>query len=182
MADTVKKTLAIEAPTKGINYGIVDAKSKIPFSLKARDIGNIYLWSPSTGLSSSTIPNPTTTLTIQQLYTIRITNAAGCVTNDSIQVRVFNEYTVFVPSGFSPDGDGVNDKLNPLLAGIKELKNFRVYNRWGQLLYQTSDKNAGWNGTYSGKLQISETYVWVVEAIDQDGKNILKTGKTTLIR
>jgi gliding motility-associated-like protein len=116
------------------------------------------------------------------LYTIRITNAAGCVTNDSIQVRVFNEYTVFVPSGFSPDGDGVNDKLNPLLAGIKELKNFRVYNRWGQLLYQTNDKNAGWNGTYNGKLQISETYVWVVEAIDQDGKNILKTGKTTLIR
>ncbi len=182
LADTVKKMIAIEAPTKGINYGIVDAKSKVPFSLKARDIGNNYLWSPSTGLSSSTIPNPTTTLTSQQFYTIRITNAAGCVTNDSIQVRVFNEYTVFVPSGFSPDGDGINDKLNPLLAGIKELKNFRVYNRWGQLLYQTSDKNAGWNGTYNGKLQISETYVWVVEAIDQDGKNILKTGKTTLIR
>jgi len=182
LADTSKKAIAIEAPTKGINYGIVDAKSKVPFSLKARDIGNIYLWNPSTGLSSTTISNPTTTLTSQQFYTIRITNAAGCVTNDSIQVRVFNEYTVFVPSGFSPDGDGINDKLNPLLAGIKELKNFRVYNRWGQLLYQSSDKNAGWNGTFNGKLQISETYVWVVEAIDQDGKAILKTGKTTLIR
>ena len=182
LADTSKKLITIEAPIKGINYGIVDAKPKVPFSLKARDIGNIYLWSPSTGLSSTTIPNPTTSLTSQQFYTIRIKNAAGCVTNDSIQVRVFNEYTVFVPSGFSPDGDGVNDKLNPLLAGIKELKSFRVYNRWGQLLYQSSDKNAGWNGTFNGKLQVSETYVWVVEAIDQDGKTILKTGKTTLIR
>lgn len=182
LADTSKKAITIEAPIKGINYGIFDAKSKVAYSLKARDIGTIYLWSPSTGLSSTTISNPTTTLTSQQFYTIRITNAAGCVTNDSIQVRVFNEYTVFVPSGFSPDGDGVNEKLSPLLAGIKELKSFRVYNRWGQLLYQSSDKNAGWNGTFNGKQQLSETYVWVVEAIDQDGKNILKTGKTTLIR
>ena len=182
LADTSKKAITIEAPIKGINYGIFDAKSKVAYSLKARDIGTIYLWSPSTGLSSTTISNPTTTLTSQQFYTIRITNVAGCVTNDSIQVRVFNEYTVFVPSGFSPDGDGVNEKLSPLLAGIKELKSFRVYNRWGQLLYQSSDKNAGWNGTFNGKQQLSETYVWVVEAIDQDGKNILKTGKTTLIR
>ena len=182
LADTSKKAIIIEAPIKGINYGIFDAKSKVAYSLKARDIGTIYLWSPSTGLSSTTISNPTTTLTSQQFYTIRITNVAGCVTNDSIQVRVFNEYTVFVPSGFSPDGDGVNEKLSPLLAGINELKSFRVYNRWGQLLYQSSDKNAGWNGTFNGKQQLSETYVWVVEAIDQDGKNILKTGKTTLIR
>jgi gliding motility-associated-like protein len=182
LADTSKKAIVIEAPIKGINYGIVDAKSKVAYSLKARDIGTTYLWSPSTGLSSTTIPNPTTLLTSQQFYTIRISNAAGCVTNDSIQVRVFNEYTVFVPSGFSPDGDGINEKLSPLLAGIKELKSFRVYNRWGQLLYQSSDKNAGWNGTFNGKLQLSETYVWVVEAVDQDGKNILKTGKTTLIR
>jgi gliding motility-associated-like protein len=64
----------------------------------------------------------------------------------------------------------------------KFLSGFQWLYRWGQLLYQSSDKNAGWNGTFNGKLQLSETYVWVVEAVDQDGKNILKTGKTTLIR
>jgi trimeric autotransporter adhesin len=182
LGDTIKQTFTIEAPVKGIHYGMVDAKSKLPYLLKAREIGKTYLWNPSTGLSNPSIQNPTTLLTSQQFYTIRIINNAGCVTQDSILVRVFNEYTVFVPSGFSPDGDCVNDKLTPLLAGIKELKNFRIYNRWGQLLYQSSDKNAGWNGTYNGKQQVSETYVWVVEAIDQDGKTIQKTGKTTLIR
>jgi gliding motility-associated-like protein len=182
LGDTIKQSFTIEAPVQGINYGMVDTKSKLPYLLKAREIGNSYLWSPATGLSNPSIENPTATLTAEQRYTVRITNNAGCVTQDSILIRVFNEYTVFVPSGFSPDGDGVNDKLTPLLAGIKELKNFRIYNRWGQLLYQSSDKNAGWNGTYNGKQQVSETYVWVVEAIDQDGKTIQKTGKTTLIR
>ena len=182
LGDTIKQSFAIEASVPGINYGMVDAKSKLPYLLKAREIGNSYLWIPATGLSNPSIQNPTATLTAEQRYTVRTTNNAGCVTQDSILVRVFNEYTVFVPSGFSPDGDGVNDKLKPLLAGIKELKNFRIYNRWGQLLYQSSDKNAGWNGTYNGKQQVSETYVWVVEAIDQDGKTIQKTGKTTLIR
>ena len=182
LGDTIKQNFTIEAPVPGINYGIVDAKPKLPYSLKAREIGKTYLWNPATGLSNPFTQNPTASLTAEQFYTVRITNNAGCVTQDSILVRVFNEYTVFIPSGFSPDGDGVNDKLTPLLAGIKELKNFRIYNRWGQLLYQTSNKNAGWNGTYNGKQQVSETYVWVVEAIDQDGKTIQKTGKTTLIR
>ena len=182
LADSIKQIFMIEAPVTGVNYGAVNAKAKVPYLLKAREIGKTYLWDPFTGLSNPSSPNPTASLTAEQRYTVRITNNAGCVTQDSILVRIFNDYTVFVPSGFSPDGDGVNDKLTPLLVGVREMKSFRMYNRWGQLLYQTTDKNAGWNGTFNGKQQVSETYVWVVEAIDEDGKTIQKTGKTTLIR
>jgi gliding motility-associated-like protein len=182
LADSIKQIFMIEAPVTGVNYGAVNAKAKVPYLLKAREIGKTYLWDPFTGLSNPASQNPTASLTAEQRYTVRITNNAGCVTQDSILVRIFNDYTVFVPSGFSPDGDGINDKLTPLLVGVREMKSFRIYNRWGQLLYQTTDKNAGWNGTYNGKQQVSETYVWVVEAIDEDGKTIQKTGKTTLIR
>ena len=154
----------------------------MPYWLSARNFGIAYLWNPFTGLSNPSIQNPTTTLNAEQVYTIRITNNSGCLTQDTVLVRVFNDYGVYVPSGFSPDGDGVNDKLTPILIGIREVKSFRIYNRWGQLLYQTSDKNAGWNGTYKGKPQVSETYVWVLVVITEEGKTILKTGKSTLIR
>ena len=182
LVDSVKKDLTIEVPVPGIHYGAVNAKATMPYWLSARNFGIAYLWNPFTGLSNPSIQNPTTTLNAEQVYTIRITNNSGCLTQDTVLVRVFNDYGVYVPSGFSPDGDGVNDKLTPILIGIREVKSFRIYNRWGQLLYQTSDKNAGWNGTYKGKPQVSETYVWVLVVITEEGKPILKTGKSTLIR
>ena len=182
LADSIKKDLTIEDPVPGIHYGDVNAKAKTPYLLSARNFGITYLWNPFIGLSNPSIQNPTTTLKVEQVYTIRITNNSGCLTHDTVLVRVFNDYGVYVPSGFSPDGDGVNDKLTPILIGIREVRSFRIYNRWGQLLYQTSNKNAGWNGTYKGKQQVSETYVWVLVVITEEGKTILKTGKSTLIR
>ena len=62
------------------------------------------------------------------------------------------------------------------------MKSFRIYNRWGQLVYQTSEKNEGWNGIYKGGEQLSETYAWVIEVINEEGESIQKTGKSTLIR
>ena len=182
LVDSIKKDLTIEVPVKGIHYGAVNAKATMPYWLSARNFGIVYLWNPFIGLSNPSIQNPTTTLKAEQVYTIRITNNSGCLTQDTVLVRVFNDYGVYVPSGFSPDGDGVNDKLTPILIGIREVRSFRIYNRWGQLLYQTSNKNAGWNGTYKGKPQVSETYVWVLVVITEEGKTILKTGKSTLIR
>ena len=182
LVDSVKKDLEIEVPIPGIHYGAVNAKATMPYWLSARNFGIAYLWNPFIGLSNPSIQNPTTTLKAEQVYTIRITNNSGCLTQDTVLVRVFNDYGVYVPSGFSPDGDGVNDKLTPILIGIREVRSFRIYNRWGQLLYQTNEKNAGWNGTYKAKPQVSETYVWVLVVITEEGKTILKTGKSTLIR
>lgn len=182
LADTAKKVLTIEAPVPGIHYGAENVKANSPHLLNARKIGITYLWNPFTGLSNPSVQNPTTSLQADQVYTIRITNYAGCITQDTLLVRVFNDYGVFVPSGFSPDGDGVNDKLTPILIGIREVKSFRIFNRWGQLVYQTSEKNEGWNGTFKGMEQLSETYAWVIEVINEEGETIQKTGKSTLIR
>jgi gliding motility-associated-like protein len=91
-----------------------------------------------------------------------------------------------VPSAFTPDGDGKNDVFRPIAIGIKQITYFKVFNRWGVLVY-SSAKNAyeqsiGWDGTYKGKPQDSAVYVWIVEGVDYLDKKITQKGTVTLIR
>jgi gliding motility-associated-like protein len=89
-----------------------------------------------------------------------------------------------VPDGFSPDGDGRNDKLYPIPIGIREIRMFRIYNRWGTIVYDNKNAsvNTGWDGTYLRTAQPMESYVWIAEGIDNDGKFIRRSGNTILIR
>ena len=82
---------------------------------------------------------------------------------------------------FSPNGDGKNDRLEIYLVGIKIFNFFKVYNRWGQLLFQTTNPQAGWDGRYLGVLQPVGTYIWQVEGLDIDGKIMRRSGSTILI-
>ena len=182
LMDSTKKQLIIEPLIVGVNYPIVNAKKSTPINLVARNVGVNYNWIPGIGLNNAQIRNPIATLNNEQLYKINITLASGCSVIDTQLVRVFIGFDVFVPSGFSPDGDGVNDLLRPILIGIKELHYFKVLNRWGQVVYQTNQINAGWDGTFKSMPQPSETYVWLIEAVDDNGEIIRKSGKTTLIR
>lgn len=90
--------------------------------------------------------------------------------------------TVLVPTGFTPNRNGVNDVLRPLLYNIDKLRYFRVYNRWGQLVYETAEKGKGWDGTLKGVRQPSETYSWIVEATGFNGDVVKQSGRTVLIR
>jgi gliding motility-associated-like protein len=182
LMDSTKKQLIIEPLIVGVNYPTVNAKKSTPINLAARNVGVNYNWIPGIGLNNAQIRNPIATLNNEQLYKINITLASGCSVIDTQLVRVFIGFDVFVPSGFSPDGDGVNDLLRPILIGIKELHYFKVLNRWGQVVYQTNQINAGWDGTFKSMPQPSETYVWLIEAVDDNGEIIRKSGKTTLIR
>jgi gliding motility-associated-like protein len=150
----------------------------------ARAPGRSYLWTPSTGLSSDIIRNPVLDPTREVTYTIRISDLNGCETVDTQFVRIHNKTDIQVPQVFTPNGDGNNDLLYPFIIGIKTLKYFRVYNRWGNLLFESNDWNAskGWNGTLRGKPQPAETYIWVAEGIDADGKPIKRGGNVILVR
>ncbi|RYE23081.1 MAG: T9SS type B sorting domain-containing protein [Sphingobacteriales bacterium] len=88
----------------------------------------------------------------------------------------------FVPTGFTPNKNGKNDVLRPLFNGTVTLKYFKVFNRWGQQVFQTNKVNEGWNGTIKGSPQPSETYTWILEYIDNNGDIIKKSGRTLLIR
>lgn len=150
------------------------------------DNGVIFSWSPSTGLSNTSIPNPISTLNIAAnniKYKVKATLPEGCFAEDEITVRIFStEPDIFIPTAFTPNKDGKNDALKVIGVGIKQLDYFRIYNRWGQLLFETKEINKGWNGTVNGIEQQSGTYVFVAQAIDYTGKVIYKKGTIVLIR
>jgi gliding motility-associated-like protein len=184
LSASLTKNMTVENPPPGIKYPNVLAIKNKATQLSARFIANgySYLWTPSIGLNNGAIQKPIFTASNEQLYRVRLTSAVGCVTIDSVRVSVFENSDIFVPKAFSPNRDGKNDLLFPFLVNIKTLKYFRIYNRWGQRMFQTSDSNQGWDGIYNNIPQPLDTYTWVVEGIDVNGITIFKKGQTVLLR
>jgi len=142
-----------------------------------------YLWSPAQWLSNIGVSNPVALPQADIKYFVKVSNDQGCFDIDSIRVHLFKlDAGIYVPSGFSPNGDGKNDYFHPIIIGMQSLDLFRVYNRWGQLLYSGSDAQKGWDGTFGGKGQDAATYVWYAEGTDYQGKKIKKKGYVVLIR
>ena len=116
-------------------------------------------------------------------YIVRATNAAGCYGQDTITVKLFEKGPdIYMPSGFTPNRDGLNDVLRPICVGIKELNFFRIYNRWGQLVFSTTEIGKGWDGTISGQEQSTANFVYMVQGVDYIGKVIFKKGNVMLVR
>ena len=184
-ASTRSIPVVIEVPIKAIRYPLQYALLNTPVQLNARAIGISARWSPGRYLDdpSSYQPNYFTNELIEQAYTIKLTTALGCVTVDSQLVKTVKEVKVYVPTGFTPNNDGKNDRLRPIMLGVKELRYFRVYNRWGQLAYDMRNGDEkGWDGTVSGMLQDTGVFIWLVEAIGLDNKKYIQKGTVTLIR
>jgi gliding motility-associated-like protein len=148
--------------------------------------GQRYIWSPEIGLNDPSISNPLATLSFDTdsiKYRVRVLDANGCFAEDDVVIRVYKTGPdIFVPSAFTPNGDGKNDILRPVTVGITSLTYFRVYNRWGQLLFTTSEFGKGWNGIYNGAAQPSNTYIFAAEGIDYQGKKVFRKGTSVLIR
>jgi gliding motility-associated-like protein len=94
----------------------------------------------------------------------------------------FAGINIYVPKAFSPNNDGTNDLLKPILVGIQTFHYFTVYNRWGNIVFTTTDPNQGWDGTFKGVPQPVETYLWIAEGIDVNGRKIVAKGMTSLVR
>jgi gliding motility-associated-like protein len=141
-----------------------------------------YLWSPPTGLNNPAIPDPIATITQDITYTVVVTTPDGCKAKDSVMIKAYKGPDIYVPTGFTPNHDGKNDLLTPIAVGIKELEYFKVYNRWGQLIFSTNQLRQGWNGKLGIIDQDSGVYAWIVKGITDDGKVIFKKGTVILIR
>jgi minor extracellular serine protease Vpr len=179
--DSIVKQIVISAPTKSERYKHINAKKGTETSVLARDFGILYKWKPTTLVLDSLSKSTKAIIDKETDFKIYITDNAGCTTIDSQLVRIFDKYNVFVPSAFSPDGNGINDRLRPIIVGIRDIKSFRIYSRWGNLLFSTKDISLGWDGKYKGAILPVDTYTWVFEGVDEDGKSIIVSGKTTLI-
>lgn len=155
------------------------------FTIKAVAGATNFLWTPSTGLSNPNIPDPVVTAGAVGdvlLYKVTASTFAGCTGEGFVKVQVFKGPDLYVPSGFTPNKDGKNDKFFPYPIGIKQLKYFQVFNRWGQMVFSTTTLGHGWDGTFGGREEASGVYVWRVEALDKENRVITKQGTVTLIR
>jgi gliding motility-associated-like protein len=153
----------------------------VSFQLHATG-GDLYFWSPGAGLSSTSGSNPEVTGSSNIVYQLTVKTFGGCTGYDSISVRYVDGPEIYVPSAFTPNGDGKNDIFRPIPVGISRMNFFRVYNRWGQLVYQGDEYMKGWNGTVNGQRADAGTYVWEAEGVDFHGKTVFKKGTVILIR
>ena len=157
-----------------------------PLQLNAVDVNNsgftTYVWSPSYGLNNPAISNPVANLDRDIVYTVNTKTSSGCEGTAFIKVKVYKGPEIYVPTAFTPDGDGRNDILKAIVVGMKEFHYFSIYNRWGQLLFTTSDHRKGWDGKIQGVPQGSGTVVWMAEGIDYKGNTIQRKGTATIIR
>lgn len=182
--DTV--TITILQPVK-INAGrdtLIVANQ--PVQLNAVDVNGSgfvnYTWSPPAGLNNSFINNPVAITNRDITYVVTARTINGCEARDDISIKVFNAPDIFVPTGFTPNGDGLNDIFKPVYAGIRDLKYFSVFSRWGELVFTTRDQSAGWNGQYKGRTQDANVFVWQAEGVDYNGNVVRKKGTVALIR
>ncbi|MGZ3861636.1 MAG: PKD domain-containing protein [Bacteroidia bacterium] len=147
-------------------------------------IGFTYTWTPSTDLSCTTCSNPTSSSTVDIIYTVTVSDKMGCFSKDYVfDVHVLPLASIDVPSAFTPNGDGTNDIVYVAGWGIKELQYFKIFNRWGELLFESNDLKVGWDGTYRGVPQNTETYIYEASALPYiDSKPLFKKGTIKLLR
>jgi gliding motility-associated-like protein len=150
--------------------------------LQARQIGNSALWSPGTNLDNRNSYTPVFRGLVSQQYNIQMKTSTGCVTVDTQFVKTFKKIEIYVPSVFTPGIDGKNDFLRPLLFGFSKVNYFRVYNRWGQLVYEMQSDRPGWDGNVKGNPEVMQAVVWMIEAVDVDGKLHKQQGTSLLMR
>lgn len=142
-----------------------------------------YQWSPDEHISCSSCPNPVFTAMETTTYLVAVTDVSNCFTiSYPLTLTVQKIYSVDLPQAFTPNGDGINDEVYVKGWGLKELVVLRIFNRFGQVVFETTDINQGWDGTFKGKPQPLETYTYVVQVLTHEDKVLSKTGSIRLLR
>ena len=146
------------------------------------------IWRENSGLSCYDCIDPIASPANNTTYFLTATSEDNCSTTDSVFIQVLKVRDVFVPSAFSPNQDGINDRLivytGPEANNIAYLK---IFSRWGEQLFEQrrispNDPDAGWDGTYAGRLLDQGVYVWVAEIDFIDGERIVYSGDVALVR
>ncbi|MEI6189797.1 MAG: PKD domain-containing protein [Chitinophagia bacterium] len=182
------KVLAAATPTAYKLYFL--ANQEVALVTKIDPGYVMYKWSPGTYLSNNNIPNPIFKGEKSVDYTLtRTDTVTSCTVTDEYEIIVTNEVYVSLPNAFTPNNDGLNDKLKvEYSAGVTGAFSFKVFNRWGQILFQTNDINNGWDGrNQKGVMQEMDGYSYLLEYHYKDYKTgqdipVNKTGSFILMR
>ena len=144
--------------------------------------GGTYNWSPADGLSCTSCANPSATPLITTTYTLTVTSDSGCVATAKTTIVIdYDCGDVFVPNAFSPNGDSEND-LECVYGRCIETMYFAIYDRWGEKVFESSEKKQCWDGTFRGQLMNTDSFVYYLSAKLVTGETITKKGNINLVR
>ena len=145
-------------------------------------------WTPPYALSCTNCRNPIASPFNSTNYTLEVKNSAGCTSLSTIKVTVIcDQGNLFIPNAFTPNGDRLNERFYIKGQGIQEIRSFRIFNRWGTLLFEKggvkiNDPSYGWDGTFKGTQQPEGVYSYSVELVCSNGLLVPIKGIVTLIR
>jgi hypothetical protein len=179
--DSAMVSLSVQPPVNANAGPDRYEQTNAPFTLYGSG-GSSCLWSPAAALNDPSSCNPQATISANTQFVLTVFDALGCPDTDTVLIRVLDGPAVYVPNAFTPNGDGLNDEFGPITVGLRDFEYFRIYNRYGELVFETSMPSDKWNGYFKGKLQDTGNFVWVAAAKDRDGIAIFKKGNVTLIR
>src|SRR5690606_16193163 len=145
-------------------------------------------WSPATGLSCTDCPQPVAKLVKTITYIATAVNEFGCKRSDSLLINVScDKSAFFMPNSFTPNGDGLNDTYYPQGRDIKNIDLFRIYNRWGQVMFEASNIDAnnplqGWDGRYNSQYLQPDVFVYMMQMTCPDGKPVIVKGDVSIVK
>ncbi|MDN3658018.1 gliding motility-associated C-terminal domain-containing protein [Ferruginibacter paludis] len=140
-----------------------------------------FFWSPATFINDSHLVTPTVYPTEDAVYTLNANSTVGCGSGtSSAKIKVFRD--IFIPSAFTPNDDGRNDKFQVTAANNYKQFKLLIFNKWGTLLYSSTNINSYWDGRYKSELQATGAYVYYVEIRTASNKKIIRKGTVMLLR
>lgn len=180
----VKAAATVDAgPDQILGYGDV-------FQISPQYSGNIvsYNWRPSQALSCTTCPTPAGKLLESQVYSIDVVSDSGCIASDTVAIMIeCRETNLMIPNAFSPNGDRLNDEFYPIGRGIRIIRSFSVFDRYGKPVFERknflpNERGLGWDGKRGGMNADVDVYVFYLEAECDQGQIMKRKGTVTLVR
>ncbi len=172
------KSFTIDA---GADLQLVEGETGQFSPIVTNVVSPVFDWLPTTFLACADCPTPDVTPTQTTVYTLLVTDAAGCSASDTVRAVVMPDL-LLLPTAFSPNGDGVNDLFRPANKNLRKF-NMQIYNRWGELVFETDNPKEGWDGVFKDREQQLGVFVWKVDYQTTNmKKNRYESGNVTLIR
>ena len=144
--------------------------------------GLSYTWTPATFLNDPNIANPIAIINSTQIFTVKAFTPQGCESYDDVKIEIYKGPDIYLPNAFTPNNDGTNDYFKGKPIGIDEFGYMKIYNRYGQEIFSTTDYRKGWDGKWKGQKMEAGVYVYIVRGIDFHGNEVFKKGTVMLIR
>jgi gliding motility-associated-like protein len=172
--------LELQADGVVVNEITIGLGESVELSAITDAVNPTYEWIPIDGLSETNIATVIASPTETTEYVVSVMDENGCILSASIIINVSTDDRVVIPNSFSPNNDGINDIFYPILEGTANVTEFKIYNRWGQLIHNAP--SIPWDGTYKGKEQLLDTYVYIITYETDSTPSTTVSGDILLVR